>query len=90
MFSLYIWGYLMEMIDYFKDENMILSYDELGNPGENSSEWTYYGEPGVLPQFGIQHDSWGTKYYALTEISRDMVLDGMFFAHRDNYWRDVL
>ena len=26
-FSLYIWGFAMPMIDYFKAENKILSYD---------------------------------------------------------------
>ena len=71
---------------------MILSWDELGNPGENSSEWTYdgepsewtfYGEPGVLPQFGIHHDSVGAFYYALTEFTRDMEREGWFFRQRE-------
>ena len=42
-FTLYIWGYVMLMIDYYETENLILT-DQLANKVS-----TFYGEPDMYP-----------------------------------------
>ena len=44
-FSLYIWGYVMPLKEYYKANNMVLSVT-----GE-ITQYTIYGEPDVYPQF---------------------------------------
>ena len=45
----------MNMIDFYEAGNMLLSFDEVDNPGYvyNDETWTYYGEPNTFPQFGM-------------------------------------
>ena len=45
----------MKMIDFYKERNMLLSSEEVDNPGDVQvyQSWTYFGEPNVFPQFGI-------------------------------------
>ena len=62
----------MPMIDLFKTQNKLLSYDELDNPDHerNDDQWTYYGEPNVHPQFAVEvynfADLNSVDYYELT------------------------
>ena len=47
-FSLYIWGYVMPLKEYYKANNMVLSVTgEITKNGQR----TVYGEPDVCPQF---------------------------------------
>ena len=63
-FSLYIWGHAMILLDLYMTNDMLLHDPEgfeiedlgevpywikLGDP----SEWIYYGEPEIYPQFAI-------------------------------------
>ena len=61
-FSLYIWGFVMIMIDFYDARNMLLSSDQVDeqysfNPDQeywndpNDYSWTYYGEQNLFPQF---------------------------------------
>ena len=56
--SLFIWGYVMLMIDFYSEANMTISPEEVEDNslesaygGSGIGTWTYFGERGSYPQF---------------------------------------
>ena len=79
--SLYIWGYVMPMIDYYKARDMVLSSGDVNEPDDDLT--TYFGEEGLYPQFAIYTHEWPPGWNTTStrvKLKADANFDTVFYS----------